>query len=570
MRALAFVLLFAIAAGALWLVTHRADRPPPRQPTPPQAEAAANVASNDPPPPTPVPAEPAPPPPVPVAPTLPAGKAVTIVLSEPPATTYGAAESADSDRHYADLVRELSGGRAEYDPNLSRAARELAYQSTVFGEVVPSDVRSFAIASAGAYAADSTFQQVRTNDDGPGPLRQAIKALVADVDDKEGPQRIGVGEVYRHGMALPRHVGAVGTHLGVALHRLPVRIAAGDTWTLRGRLRVPWRDLKALVLQGQRESELPVQVNGDELTVQVVAATTPGPLDVQLVGDGPAGPGKLVQVRAWVGQDPPDRMTARVPPDERGQSAAAAEALALQLLNADRSRHGKAALGWDGKLAEIARDHSRDMQQHGFFGHQSPRTGLPSDRLKAAGYLAATHAENVAHNTTVFEAQEGLMHSLGHRKNILADEPTHVGIGIAVQDDGKRRRLWLTQLFAKPALQLDAAQVEAQVVERVQRVRAEAGLGPVQLDSGLAGVAREVAATARPDAFAGIAQTASQQAKDRDLFSGSLSAVAALTAEPDRMNLPPAASAPEATLLAVGAARVPDSAQFAIVILVVK
>ncbi|MBM4346166.1 MAG: CAP domain-containing protein, partial [Deltaproteobacteria bacterium] len=518
----------------------------------------------------PEPVEAAPTAPAPAEPTLPAGRVVTIVLSEPPARQYGAATGADSDRHYADLVRDLSGGRAEYDPNLARAARELAYQSTEFGEVVPSDVRSFAIASAGAFAADSTFQQVRTNDDGPGPLRQAIQALVADADDKEGPMRLGVGEVYRHGMTLPRHVGAVGTHLGVALDPMPVRVEPGQSWSVRGRLRVPWRDLKALVLQGNQQSELPVVVRGDAIAVEVVAGSHQGPLDVQLVGDGPAGPGKLVQVRAWVGRDPPDRMTARVPPDERGQSATQAEALALQLLNADRARHGKAALGWDARLADIARAHSLDMQRNGFFGHQSPRTGLPTDRLRAAGYLAATHAENVAHNSTVFEAEEGLMHSLGHRKNILADEPSHVGIGIAVQDDGKRRRLWLTQLFAKPALALDPGQVEAQVTERVQKARAAAGLAPLEVDGALVAVARETAAAARPDAFSGVAQAASQAAKDRDLFTGSLSSVAALTADPDHMNLPPAATAPEATKLAVGVARGADSAQFAIVVMILK
>ncbi len=575
MRALALLVLFAIAAAVVWLLAHRGDRPAPLPP-PPVAAPQALV-------PTPAPAEPSPALPAPERPTephapqpaqaepsLPAGKLVTIRLSEKPAKTYAAAASGDSDRHYAELVRDLSGGRAVYDPNLGRAARELAYQSTEFGDVVPSDVRSFAIASAGAYAADSVFQQVRTNDEGPGPLRQAIQALVADIDDKEGPLRMGVGEVYRHGMKLPRHVGAVGTHLGVALQGLPVRIAPGESWSLRGQLLVPWRDVKALVLQGDAQSELPVQVHGNALSVDVVAGPAVGPLDVQLVGEGPAGPGKLLQVRAWVDRDPPDRMTAQVPPDERGQSATEAEALALRLLNADRRRHGKPALAWDGQLADIARAHSRDMQQHGFFGHQSPRTGLPNDRIKAAGYLAATHAENVAHNSTVFESQEGLMHSLGHRRNILADEPSHVGIGIVVQDDGKRRRLWLTQLFAKPALNLDAGQVEAAIADRVHKARTAAGLLPVQLDAALAVVARETAASARPDAFAGIAQAASQAAKDRDLFTGSLSAVAALTADPEHMNLPPAATAPEASKLAVGAARVPDSAQFAIVVMVVK
>ena len=577
MRSVAIGLIVAILASVGWLVLHRTDRPAPRlvpQPAAPTAVPTELPAPIIPPelaePVVALPPEPVPPP-APAA-QLPKGKMVTVVLSEPPASRYGSAQATESDRHYANLVRELSHGRAHYDANLGRAARELVYQSTEFGEVVPSEVRQFAIASAGALAADSTFQQIRTNDEGQGPLKQAISAVVNDREGEDGPLRVGVGEVYRHGLPLPRHIGVVGTRVGVSIEPLALRLAAGATWQVRGRLVAAWRDLKALVLQPDgSESEAAVTVMGDALTLDVVAGPHAGALDVQLVGEGPSGPGKVVQLRAYIDQNPPDRLTAAVPADESAQTTfAAAEAYAFQLLNADRARHRKPALLWDSQLAQIARAHSDDMRDHHFFGHQSARTGLPADRLKAAHYLTSSNAENVAHNGTVFEAQEGLMHSLGHRRNILSAEPTRIGIGIALVIEGKRRRLWLTQLFAKPALTWTASEVEAAIRLRVAQARAAQGLSALLVDDELAATARQAAQEAKPDEFAGTATVAVAQAKDRNLFEGSLNASAALTADPDKMALPSVTLHPEARKLAIGAAKLADSAQFAIVILVLQ
>ena len=60
--------------------------------------------------------------------------------------------------------------------------------------------------------------------------------------------------------------------------------------------------------------------------------------------------------------------------------------------------------------------------------------------------------ENVARAYSVGEAQRGLMQSPGHRRNCLATEVTHVGVGVSLgREIGGRRELYVTQLFAEEA-----------------------------------------------------------------------------------------------------------------------
>jgi uncharacterized protein YkwD len=500
------------------------------------------------------------------------GRSLTISLSEDPALTYLQARFSDSDAHYRDLVRELSGGRATYDANLARAAREMVYQTTEFGEIVPSDVRDFAVASAGAVAADSSFQQLRTNSEGEQALRQAIGAIVRDKEaTSDGPLFVGVGEVYRHGLQMPRHIGVVGTHLGAQMEPLPAQIALGERWRLRGRLLASWREVKALVLHPDgREEQLPVEVRGDQVAVDVEAGSIRGAMDVQFVGEGPRGPGKILQLRAWVGQAPPRTLKTRVPSDEsKLRNALEAEAYAFALINADRAAHGLPALGWDPALAAIGRKHSEEMRDRDFFAHISPTTGAPGDRLKAGGYKAAQYAENVAHNGTLHEAQSGLMHSLGHRRNLLAKDTEVVGVGVALRGTGKERRFWVTQLFAKPADRRSEAELVAAVVAQIEKRRAGMGLPEARIDGALSEAAAVGARAAAAGQVDGASAKALAEAQARDLVHGRMHAWALVTPDVEKLELPEPLLA--ADVRAVGVAAVAeqgDGARIAVMLLI--
>lgn len=120
------------------------------------------------------------------------------------------------------------------------------------------------------------------------------------------------------------------------------------------------------------------------------------------------------------------------------------EASMLDLVNDERTRRGLEPLAADPLLAELARAHSRDMFARGYFSHVTPDGRDLSERMRAAhlGYLAA--GENLALAPTLAAAHTGLMHSPGHRANILRRQFGRVGIGVL---DGGRQGLMVTQDF---------------------------------------------------------------------------------------------------------------------------
>lgn len=120
------------------------------------------------------------------------------------------------------------------------------------------------------------------------------------------------------------------------------------------------------------------------------------------------------------------------------------EAQMLELVNAERRSAGLKPVRPDPELTRLARAHSGDMFARGYFSHVSPDGTDLNHRLQQAklGYLAA--GENLALAPTLFSAHSGLMHSPGHRANILRPQFGRMGIGIL---DGGQHGLMVTQAF---------------------------------------------------------------------------------------------------------------------------
>ena len=145
-----------------------------------------------------------------------------------------------------------------------------------------------------------------------------------------------------------------------------------------------------------------------------------------------------------------------------------------ELINAERTKQKLPPLKLDNRLADVARLHSRDMADRGFFDHINPDGKTPTERGNAGrytckkylgDYVAEGLAENIFQNnlysrvimkgkdvtfdwntgekiaqTTV----DGWMGSPGHRRNILASRYQRTGIGIAVASNDQ---ILITQLF---------------------------------------------------------------------------------------------------------------------------
>lgn len=103
----------------------------------------------------------------------------------------------------------------------------------------------------------------------------------------------------------------------------------------------------------------------------------------------------------------------------------------LDLVNLERHARSLEPLNWHEALARIARSHSQDMHQNGFFSHNSPTSGAPLDRVLAAGINPCGVAENISSGYTDAPAtHHAWMNSPGHRRNILEPQVRHFGAGI--------------------------------------------------------------------------------------------------------------------------------------------
>lgn len=122
-----------------------------------------------------------------------------------------------------------------------------------------------------------------------------------------------------------------------------------------------------------------------------------------------------------------------------------AEEQMLALVNVERKRVGLRPLVMDSRLRQIARQHSAEMFQDGYFGHQDQAGGTAADRAREDGVRAQLVGENIALAPNLEAAHRGLMESEGHRENILS--PSYGRVGIGVLDGGLRGKMF-TQDFA--------------------------------------------------------------------------------------------------------------------------
>jgi len=116
----------------------------------------------------------------------------------------------------------------------------------------------------------------------------------------------------------------------------------------------------------------------------------------------------------------------------------------LALVNAERLKRGLKALHADPELRTVARRHSNDMFNRGYFSHISPEGLSPFDRMTSEHVSFLLAGENLALAQTLKIAHAGLMKSPGHRANILNPGFGRLGIGVV---DGGIYGLMFTQNF---------------------------------------------------------------------------------------------------------------------------
>ncbi len=161
---------------------------------------------------------------------------------------------------------------------------------------------------------------------------------------------------------------------------------------------------------------------GSALVAEVAALQ---PRLEQLVGGG-GDEGLLLVTK--LSADEQQRL--QVPDDLALAADPEAERQLFDLVNRERTSRGLKPLQVDPRLLPVARAHAEEMFRLKYFGHISPVTGTPFDRLTKAGLLYQRAGENLAYAQSVAVAHSGLMTSEGHRENILRPEFTNLGVGV--------------------------------------------------------------------------------------------------------------------------------------------
>ena len=143
-----------------------------------------------------------------------------------------------------------------------------------------------------------------------------------------------------------------------------------------------------------------------------------------------------------------------------GTPAVQPEAAAREILsqsNAFRRSEGLPALAADRLLNAAAQAFADHMARTDHYGHQADGRE-PAQRAQAQGYDYCMVAENIGmvYSSAGFDTPElttrlvqGWIDSPGHRHNLLAQEATDIGIGLA--QSPRSGRYYAVQMFGRPA-----------------------------------------------------------------------------------------------------------------------
>jgi Cysteine-rich secretory protein family len=122
------------------------------------------------------------------------------------------------------------------------------------------------------------------------------------------------------------------------------------------------------------------------------------------------------------------------------------------LTNDDRRDNSLSPLVENELLTKAAEAKAQDMAKNGYFAHTSPEGKTPWYWFDQAGYKYTYAGENLAVNFfDSEEVEQAWMNSPTHRANIVKENYTEIGIGIASGIYQGRNTVFVAQLFGKPA-----------------------------------------------------------------------------------------------------------------------
>jgi len=365
------------------------------------------------------------------------GSAIEHRVEFSPATHYRHIDGKDLSGPTKQMVQDLG---FSLSVNLSLAAHEVSRFYREHRRLVPSDVMSFILDSSGAtYWGVQQTALVTTN-----TSAHAVEALIQDqITAENRGWDIGISDEIDPENDGLRIIIVLLAERTIDLQPIPRRLATQRTYSVKGTLAPGYTDPHVLVMgpDGRIEERDVVQRGSD---FQTSVGGEAGTWVMEIMASGPTGPIPLTQMTLHVDGPIPRTVRSEWPKDE--STVLDKEGYLLALINRSRLQYGLKTLERVKALDSVAIGHSRDMATHQFVGHVSPQTGTLTQRMDKVDHPRKVYGENVALNTTIFDAHLGLMRSLGHRRNLLSPRFTELGLGIVEGPSG----WYVTEVFNYP------------------------------------------------------------------------------------------------------------------------
>lgn len=348
----------------------------------------------------------------------------------------------------AKWARSVNREPPTIDANLTHVCRNLARQASQKGaqsiakftnSEIQAELVHFGVSDSAIRTQMAAFFSFAT-------LDNSIGAQVRDELSRGRYTHFGLGVV--QGWLPPMlYATLLLTRRPVALDPFPKRVQVGERVLLSG-----------ILLEGLKEPAIYYSSPSGQVHKVLIHAATdgsfrshiffghgPGLYRLEVSGVGSGGPeiAALMPILAGDAEYPP--------PAKPGQPVATIEEarqLIFARINRERRQQGFAPLETHLILQSVAQSHAEEMQQLRYALHNSPTTGMVSDRVTAVGLNWRRVGENVAINQTALAAHTGLMNSPAHRANVLDKEVNLVGIGVAISDNGHgQRAVYLVENF---------------------------------------------------------------------------------------------------------------------------
>jgi uncharacterized protein YkwD len=239
-------------------------------------------------------------------------------------------------------------------------------------------------------------------------------------------------------------VSAVTVDALADMERVPTLARVGEWINLRGKMLVPATEAKVVLLGPRGLPRTVLASLADDEVRATFSVDAPGPWLVQVLATVSTGPRPVLEAYIHAGTSPPLKFAESPAPGEDAAKTEKDDVAAVRaMLNAARASEGLAPLGGDATLDALAAEHSQKMMASRTVGHDVG-DGDPGTRLRAAGVTYRSSGENVASASALPRAHRALWASPSHRRNVLENRFSKVGIGVSRSDDG---RVWVTELF---------------------------------------------------------------------------------------------------------------------------